>query len=102
MTVPASAHGEQRRRFCEGQFAAKYIPTIGIDYGVKKVATTSRDIRLNFFDMAGQQEYEAVRAEFYADAQGGLLVFNPAERASFAALSLWMAEAQACGAHAMV
>ena len=89
-------------RFCEGRYTDKYVPTIGIDYGVKKHAVDQRDVRINFFDMAGQPEYLAIRSEFYQDAQGALLVFDPANRASFEALPGWLEEASTHGARALV
>jgi DnaJ homolog subfamily C member 27 len=89
-------------RFCEEQFVSKYIPTIGVDYGVKPLALAGHDVRVNFFDLAGQPEYEVIRQEFYKDAQGALLVYNPAERESFVALQRWLREAEANGATDMV
>ena len=57
------------KRYCEGKFVQKYISTIGIDYGVRRVKTASSDLRLNFFDTGGVQKYGDIRAEFVKDAQ---------------------------------
>jgi DnaJ family protein C protein 27 len=58
------------KRFCEEKFVDKYVPTIGIDFGVKPVPVERcGQVRINFWDMAGGSEYYAVRSEFYADAQ---------------------------------
>ncbi|EPY33698.1 ras family protein-like protein [Strigomonas culicis] len=35
------------KRFCEGRFVAKYIPTIGIDYGVKKADVAAQSKRFS-------------------------------------------------------
>lgn len=110
------------KRFCEGRFVPKYIPTIGIDYGVKKVevkpalvsqhkqkmssggnsATASSSsslllstltaVRVNFWDVAGGAESVHIRNEFYAPAQGVLLVYDARDRSSFQALDAWLSE----------
>lgn len=86
------------KRYCEERFIPKYIGTIGIDYGVKKVAVSGHgDVRVNFWDLAGGAEFLDVRNEFYKDAQGALLVFDVTNPRSFAALDSWVQEAQKHG-----
>lgn len=80
------------KRYCERRFVHKYLVTIGIDYGVTKVQVKNRDVRLNIFDMAGHPMFYDVRNEFYRDTQGGLLVFDLSNRASFEALDHWLDE----------
>lgn len=103
------------KRYCEGRFVAKYIPTIGIDYGVKKFAInavtlqqhrqklrgdggssaaqpSAAAVRVNFWDVAGGAESLEVRNEFYAPAQGILLVYDVRDRGSFLALDAWLEE----------
>lgn len=41
-----------------------------MDYGVKKVAVSGFDVRINFWDLSGQNEFFEIRNEFYKDAQG--------------------------------
>ncbi|KAG8346628.1 ADP ribosylation factor family Ras of Complex Roc domain [Trypanosoma vivax] len=91
------------KHFCEGRFVAKYIPTIGIDYGVKRVevraprsvssATSNVSVRVNFWDMSGGNEFLEVRNEFYGAAEGILLVYDVTDAASFSALEGWLGEA---------
>ena len=67
------------KRYCESRFVQKYIPTIGIDYGVKPVRVLGHDLKVNFFDtsgadsapvlrvlLAGGDEFREIRTEFYA------------------------------------
>mmetsp|Transcript_27526 Transcript_27526/g.91534 ORF Transcript_27526/g.91534 Transcript_27526/m.91534 type:complete len:128 (+) Transcript_27526:254-637(+) len=60
----------------------------------------SRQVRVNFWDMAGGAEYYEVRREFYSDAQGCLLVFDVCAQASFERLDGWLQEARGQGAPA--
>jgi DnaJ family protein C protein 27 len=51
-------------------------------------------VKLHFFDLAGDQMYYEVRREFYRDTQAVLLVFDVANRASFTGLDMWVKELQ--------
>lgn len=83
------------KRYCEERFINKYIGTIGIDYGVKKVNVAGHgDVRVNFWDLAGGSDFLEIRNEFYKDAQGAILVYDVTNLKSFAALDSWLQEAQ--------
>ncbi|KAF8057886.1 DNAJC27 [Scenedesmus sp. PABB004] len=86
------------KRYCEEKFVSRYIPTIGVDYGVKPVPFGDHEVRVNLWDLAGPPEYAAVRTEFYRDGQAALLVYDACSRPSFEALPRWLDEAAAHGA----
>ncbi|CBZ24241.1 ras family protein-like protein [Leishmania mexicana MHOM/GT/2001/U1103] len=109
------------KRYCEARFVAKYIPTIGIDFGVKKVdvskaavlqlrsselspsAATAQGrggassaippaVRVNFWDGSGDGDYREILNEFYEAAQGVLLMYDARNAQSFTALQSWWEE----------
>ena len=82
---------------CEEKFVTKHVATIGIDFGVKPVNLKGEAVRINFFDMAGGDQYRDIRVEFYKDAQGVLLVFDVNNKGTFDALENWLVEAEANG-----
>lgn len=43
----------------------KYITTIGVDYGVKKVNLNNKTVAVNFFDISGSPDYEEIRNPFF-------------------------------------
>lgn len=88
------------KRYCEERFIPKYISTIGIDYGVKRVLVEKGtvEVRVNFWDLAGAVEYYDIRNEFYKDAQGAILVYDVTNLQSFQVLEKWLQEAKQCGA----
>ena len=51
ITLGSNASGKSCliKRFCEERFVSKYIPTIGVDYGVKAVKVRDSLIRVNFW-----------------------------------------------------
>ena len=104
------------KRFCERRFENRYIPTVGVDYGVKGVIVRSHEheeqketkkedeVRIDFFDFSGDSDYNEVRNEFHqgkccfddknnTGAIGVLLVFDATKRSTFDALPQWIIEA---------
>lgn len=80
------------KHYCEGRFVKKYLPTIGVDYGVRALELDGCTVRINFFDLSGLDEYQDIRKEFYADTQGLLLMFDMSNRDSFTALDKYHGE----------
>ena len=85
------------KRHCEERFVTKYITTIGIDFGVKATEVQGRPVKVNFWDLAGNQEYFEIRNEFYGDAQGVLMVYAVDNAASFRRLERCWSEASQYG-----
>lgn len=83
------------KRYCEGRFVSRYISTIGIDYGVKEVSLLGRQLKVNFFDLAGAEDFADIRTQFYENTCGGLLVFDVTSTASFKEIRGWIQEARA-------
>ena len=91
------------RRYCEGAFEARYIPTVGVDYGARGLTLLGggAPVRANFYDTSGSPAYAIVRSEFYREAEGLLLVFDVGEGAgALERADGWLAEAQRCGLRA--
>jgi GTPase SAR1 family protein len=48
------------KRYCESRFAAKSIPTIGVDYGTRATSRKTNDgrqleVKMDFFDLSGER-----------------------------------------------
>ena len=85
------------KRYCEGRFVKRYISTIGIDYGVKKLELLDHKVCINFFDLSGNDEYKMIRTEFYKDASGVIMVFDVDNRDSYISLVHWEEEMKRYG-----
>lgn len=85
------------KRYCEGRFVKRYIPTIGVDYGVKVVDTKSGSVAVHFFDLSGNEDFKLIRQEFFANAQGVIVAFDVNDRESFKLLSGWENEMKSNG-----
>ena len=85
------------KRYCEGRFVKRYISTIGVDYGVKKLTIRDIPISINFFDLSGNEDYKAIRTEFYEDTSGIVMVYDVTNKDSFSSLVQWEEEMRRCG-----
>jgi DnaJ family protein C protein 27 len=41
-----------------------------VDYGVKQINLNGKDLKIDFWDLAGGNEYVEIRNEFYKDTSG--------------------------------
>lgn len=92
------------KRYCERRFVSKYIPTIGVDFGVIPATVQLRNndafqsksnsihVKVNFFDLSGSPEFTEIRNEFYSDVSGIFLVYDVSDKTSFHCLQEWLAE----------
>lgn len=85
------------KRYCEGRFVQKYITTIGVDYGVKPVQILGNNVKVNFFDTSGGNDYKDIRIEFFENSSGVVVVYDVTNRKSFAELDSWLDEANSNG-----
>lgn len=89
------------RRYCEGVFETRYIPTVCVDYGVRALSLQgTTDVRANFYDSSGSPSYMVARSEFYREAEGLLLVFDVGDGGALDRLDSWFREAERCGMRA--
>eukprot|EP00040_Diaphanoeca_grandis_P004410 m.282092 g.282092 ORF g.282092 m.282092 type:complete len:289 (+) comp159436_c0_seq1:163-1029(+) len=80
------------KRYCERRFVSKYIPTVGVDFGVTTATIDGAEVRVSFYDLAGGSLYTDVREEFYPETQGIMLVVDVTSPKSFSSLDKWITE----------
>ncbi|OQV24413.1 putative Ras-related protein Rab-7L1 [Hypsibius exemplaris] len=80
-------------QFVGGQFLENYRQTIGVDFFHKMVRLKSGQlVRLQLWDIAGQERQRKLFRVYYRDADGCLLVFDLTNPASFAHIQEWKEE----------
>lgn len=63
-----------------------YEPTKADSYR-KKVVLDGEDVQIDILDTAGQEDYAAIRDNYFRSGEGFLLVFSITEHESFTATS---------------
>lgn len=68
-----------------------YEPTKADSYR-KKVVLDGEDVQIDILDTAGQEDYAAIRDNYFRSGEGFLLVFSITEHESFTATSEFRCE----------
>ncbi|MHA1299999.1 MAG: Rab family GTPase [Candidatus Helarchaeota archaeon] len=76
-------------RYVDDAFQESYLPTIGVNISNKDVEVNNKKIRLNIYDIAGQDKFELTRRIFYEGLEGVLIVFDLTNQDSFLHLENW-------------
>ncbi len=80
------------RKFAEGFFLPKYLPTLGVDITTRDVIADDMKIKLLCFDTAGQERFGRLRPQYFKGANATILVYDITNRTSYESLSLWFQE----------
>ncbi|XP_063067556.1 ras-related protein ralB-B-like [Engraulis encrasicolus] len=73
-------------QFMYDEFVEDYEPTKADSYR-KKVVLDGEDVQIDILDTAGQEDYAAIRDNYFRSGEGFLLVFSITELESFSATS---------------
>lgn len=73
-------------QFMYDEFVEDYEPTKADSYR-KKVVLDGEDVQIDILDTAGQEDYAAIRDNYFRSGEGFLLVFSITEHESFSATS---------------
>lgn len=79
-------------RFTDDTFDPEQAATIGVDFKVKTLTVDGNKAKLAIWDTAGQERFRTLTPSYYRGAQGVILVYDVANKASFTKLDAWLNE----------
>ncbi|KAJ3434058.1 ras-related protein rab-32 [Anaeramoeba flamelloides] len=78
------------QKYVNGLFSRSYKVTIGVDFALKLMPIDEKtNVRIQFWDIAGQERYGNMTRVFYKEAMGALLVFDVTRLNTFDAVKFW-------------
>eukprot|EP00727_Mastigamoeba_balamuthi_P006404 m51a1_g2384 putative centrin-1 (408) ;mRNA; r:706862-709379 len=81
------------QRYIHGTFTDKFKTTIGVDFVVKVLKwSENTTLRLQFWDIAGQERFGHMTPMYYRGASGAFLVYDITSPASFEYVPKWKAD----------
>jgi small GTP-binding protein len=83
------------KKYTAGSFNTEYIKTIGAQFSrYVKIFGENNDIRVRllFWDVAGQQEWDFMRPKFYHGARGAIIVFDLTREDTMKNIMTWYNE----------
>jgi len=79
-------------RYTKNQFNAELTTTTGVENQTKTVTIGNQKIRVQLWDLAGQERYRSMAKAYYRGTHGVLLVLDITKKSSFENLIFWLNE----------
>jgi len=76
----------------ENKSKIESLPTIGIDFKIKRVTIGDKRLKLQIWDTAGQERYRTITTSYYRGSQGILLVYDITDKNSFSSIRNWVSQ----------
>ena len=64
--------------------------TIGVEFGAKTIDINGKSIKIQIWDTAGQEAFQAITRTYYKGAIGALLVYDITRRETFTHVTKWL------------
>lgn len=81
------------RRYVDGIFDKHYCATLGVDFALKIVPwTEKKNIRLQLWDIAGQERFSSMTRVYYKQATACVIIFDITRRTTFQEVLKWKAD----------
>ncbi|XP_058479692.1 ras-related protein Rab-38 [Solea solea] len=78
------------KRYVNQVFSQHYRATIGVDFALKVLSWDNKSVlRLQLWDIAGQERYGNMTRVYYREAVGALVVFDMTRLSTFQAVLKW-------------
>ncbi|XP_040572822.1 ras-related protein Rab-32-like [Lepeophtheirus salmonis] len=78
------------KRYVKNMFSENYKATIGVDFAIKILSLDPNTIiRLQLWDIAGQERYGNMTRVYYRDSNAAMIVFDVTRQESFDAVLKW-------------
>lgn len=77
------------RRYVHQTYSANYRATIGVDFALKVLNWRSGTVRLQLWDIAGQERFGNMTRVYYREAMGAFIVFDVTRPTTFEAVVKW-------------
>eukprot|EP01116_Phalansterium_solitarium_P013896 TRINITY_DN3134_c0_g1_i1.p1 TRINITY_DN3134_c0_g1~~TRINITY_DN3134_c0_g1_i1.p1 ORF type:complete len:219 (-),score=36.78 TRINITY_DN3134_c0_g1_i1:143-799(-) len=80
-------------RYVNDVFSNAYRATIGVDFALKTIRWDARtSIRLQLWDIAGQERFGHMTRVYYKEAVGAFIVYDVTRERTFKAVTKWKAD----------
>ena len=79
-------------QFTDNKFRNQHELTIGVEFGAKTIQINGKAIKIQIWDTAGQEAFQAITRTYYKGAIGALLVYDITRKETFIHVTKWLEE----------
>ena len=79
-------------QFTDNKFRHQHELTIGVEFGGKTIEIGNKNVKIQIWDTAGQEAFQAITRTYYKGAVGALLVYDITRRDTFTHVTKWLEE----------
>ena len=84
-------------QFTDHKFRHQHELTIGVEFGGKNIQVKDKTIKIQIWDTAGQEAFQAITRTYYKGAIGALLVYDITRKETFDHIIKWYNEVKLNG-----
>ena len=89
-------------QFTDHKFRHQHELTIGVEFGGKTIEVKNKNIKIQIWDTAGQEAFQAITRTYYKGAIGALLVYDITKHDTFDHINKWINEVKNNGSKDIV
>ena len=79
------------------EFRHQHELTIGVEFGGKTIEVKDKNVKIQIWDTAGQEAFQAITRTYYKGAIGALLVYDITRKETFDHINKWLQEVKTNG-----
>eukprot|EP00753_Platysulcus_tardus_P001121 PLAT11078.1.p2 GENE.PLAT11078.1~~PLAT11078.1.p2 ORF type:complete len:222 (+),score=87.40 PLAT11078.1:14-679(+) len=80
------------KRFVSNLFDSHHESTVGVDFSLKKIRVDGQPVKLQLWDIAGQERFGSIARAYYQNAYGAMLVYDASSEETFEDTIKWKNE----------
>ncbi|XP_047132317.1 uncharacterized protein LOC100204948 isoform X1 [Hydra vulgaris] len=77
-------------KFVDEEVVQSHISTIGIDFKMRCLVISGKQVKVQIWDTAGQERYETITTQYYRRAHGIILTYDVTRHDSFVNVRKWL------------